>query len=236
MAARFLTATALLLLAAPVAAQPPGPPGPPAVVTNGHGIVERAPDRAVVVIATETRAVKPADAQQQNAAAMTKVQEAVKRAGIPADAVHTVGLSLQEEVEWSNGKRTSRGYLVANSIEVKVDDLTALGGLLDAAVAAGATDVGNVRFDLRDRPAAEREALRLAVADARARADAAAAGAGMRVAGILRIEDGGVEHVRPMPVMAMRANAGPVAAPTPVAAGQIAIEASVTVTAALEGK
>ena len=235
MAARLLTATALLLLAVPVAAQTPAPSGPPAVVTNGHGTVERAPDRAVVVIATEARALKPADAQQQNAAAMTRVQDAVKRVGIPADAVHTVGLSLQEEVDWANGKRTSRGYVVSNSIEVKVDDLATLGGLLDAAVAAGATDVSNVRFDLRDRPAAEREALRLAVADARARAEAAAAGAGMRVAAILRIEDGGIEHVRPMPVMAMRASAQ-AAPPTPVSAGQISIEASVTVTAALENK
>src|SRR5262249_15509747 len=148
---------------------------------------DRAPDRAYVTFATETRGPKPDDAQKRNAEAMSRVQDAVRHAKIPSDAIRTLGINLQEEVDFVNGKRVPRGYTVSNSIEVRVDDLDSLGGLIDAAVQSGATGVSNVRFDLKDRSGAEREALRLAVADAKARAEAAAAGAGMRLTSVVRI-------------------------------------------------
>ena len=113
----------------------------------------------------------------------------MKQAGIPADAVRTLSFNLREDVDWVNGKRTPRGYVVANAIEVRVDKLEDLGALLDAAVTAGATNVSSIRFDLKDRSGAEREAVRLAVADARARADAAADGAGASVIKVVRIEE-----------------------------------------------
>ena len=75
-----------------------------------------------------------------------------------------------------------------------IDALERLGDLLDAVVEAGATNVGGVRFDLRDRAGAEREALRQAVADARARAEAAASGAGLTIERVIRIEDRSARH------------------------------------------
>jgi uncharacterized protein YggE len=216
---------------------PPPSPGPPLVVALGHATIERAPDRAFVTFSTETRGAKPDDVQKQNAAAMTRVQDAVTKAKVPADAVRTLGFNLREEFDWVNGKRVSRGYTASNSVEVRVDDLTTLGTLMDAAVQAGATGVSAVRFELKDRAGAEREALRLAVADARARADAAAAGANTRVVGIVRIEEsGGPRGPSPVPMMRMAMAATAQAPETPMAPGQIEIEASVTLTAALEGR
>jgi uncharacterized protein YggE len=232
----LLSVAFLALASSAVQAQvPPPPPGPPLVIALGHASIERAPDRAYVTFATETRGAKPDDVQKQNALAMTRVQDAVSKAKVPGDAIRTLGFNLQEEFDWTNGKRVSRGYTASNSVEVRVDDLTTLGALMDAAVQAGATGVSAVRFDLRDRAAAEREALRLAVADARARADAAAAGAGTRVVGIVKIEESGAARPpTPMPMMRM-AMAAPAQAPeTPMAPGQIEIEASVTLTAAIQ--
>jgi uncharacterized protein YggE len=219
-------------------APPPPPPiGPSVVVTDGHATVQRAPDRAFVTFGTETRGPKPDDVQKQNATAMAKVQEAITHAKIPSDAIRTLGLYLQEEFDWANGKRTSRGYTASNSVEVRVDDLAVLGAVIDAAVRAGATNVGAVRFDLKDRAGAEREALRLAVADARARADAAAAGASAQVLRVVRIEEtGGPRQPVPMPAMRMAMAASAQAPETPVSPGQIEIEASVTLTATLEGR
>jgi len=82
-----------------------------------------------------------------------------------------------------------REFAARSTIEVRVDEIARLGELLDAAVQGGATSVSGVRFDVKDREAAERDALRLAVADARARAEAGAAGAGRVVDRIVRIED-----------------------------------------------
>jgi uncharacterized protein len=231
----FLALALTALAGAPCVAQTaPYPTGPSVIVVNGTATVERAPDRAFLQLSTESRAPKPEEAQQKNAQAMSGVQQAVKRAGISSDAIRTLGVNLREDADWINGKRVPRGYVATNSIEVRVDDLEGLGKLMDAAVASGATGVGDVRFDLKDHAAAEREALKLAVADAKGRAEAAAAGAGLRLGAILRIEEPGEHRVVPVPMMRATAMAAPAQAPTPVEAGQIEIVANVVLTAAIQ--
>jgi len=128
-----------------------------------------------------------------------------------------------------------REYVARNTIEVRIDDLARVGDVLDAAVQGGATSSGGVRFDLRDRSAAEREALRLAVADARARADAAAAGAGRTIDRIVKIEDtrDGPGPI-PRPMIGVMARADAAAPPTPVEPATIEIRARVTLTASMK--
>jgi uncharacterized protein YggE len=157
----------------------------------------------------------------------------LKSAGLAGDAIKTTGYDLQPDFEYANGRQTLKGYISRNSIEARVDDLDKLGGILDVAVGAGATSVSNVRFDLKDRRAAEQEALRLAVQDARARADAIAAGAGMKVERIVRIEEQRAGGVTPRPMMMDMRMAGAPATPTPVVPGNLEIHANVTVTSAL---
>ena len=140
----------------------------PVTVTTGEGSVKRAPDRAWVTVSAESRAKSPREAQKLNADAMSAVLQKLKGAGLRGDAIQTRGYDLQPEFDYNNGRQTLRGYVARNSVEVRVDDLPSLGEILEQAVSSGATSVSGVRFDLKDRAAAEREALRLAVADARA--------------------------------------------------------------------
>lgn len=197
------------------------------VVTRGEAIVRRAPDRALLILATEVRAPQPAQAQQRNAEMMSAVQQKLQ-ALVPADAIRTLAYTLHEEFEHVNDRRVSRGYRAANTIEVRVDDLPQLGRIIDAAVESGATNVHNIQFELKDRDGAEREALRLAVADARGRAEAAAAGANLQLAGIVRIEEQG----RAVPMVSMaRMEMDAARAETPIAPGEIEIRATVMLTA-----
>ncbi|HEX5474203.1 MAG TPA: SIMPL domain-containing protein [Vicinamibacterales bacterium] len=232
-----LVSFAVVLAAIPAFAQTPSSPEGrvPSVVTTGEGLVQRAPDRAWVAIAAESRASTAQEAQRANTDAMNAVTQKVKSAGVPDDAIRTTAYQLQPEYDFTDGKQRLRDYLARNEIEVKVDDLPKLGHVLGVAVEAGATNVTGIRFDLKDRDAAEREALRLAVADARARADAAAAGAGLHVDRVLRIEEQRAARVpgpRPM-AMSSGGFAARAAAPVPVEAGQIEIRAQVTLTAAI---
>jgi hypothetical protein len=95
--------------------------------------------------------------------------------------------------------------------------------------------VSGVQFDLKDRAAAEREALTQAVRDARQRADAAAAGAGVQIERILRVEEQRDMSPVPRPMMAAFAARGGVQAEpsVPVEAGEIEIHARVALTAAI---
>jgi len=230
-----LATIAALAAAAPSAraqAQAP-PPSIPEVITVGEGIVRRAPDRAIIHVTTETRARSPQDAQRENAKRMASVQEKLTGGGIPKEAIRTMGYAVEPEYDFTDGRRTLRGFVARNTIEVRVDDLARLGETLDTAIGAGATSAGGVMFDLKDRAAVEREALRLAVVDAQARAEAAAAGAGRGIARVVRIqEEGGAPGPIPRPMaMAAREAAEP---DTPIVAGEIEIRARVTLTAALK--
>lgn len=230
----LIVATIALGTASAFAQEPPRPPIP-SIVTTGEGVVRRTPDQAFVTVAVETRARSPRDAQQQNAEAMSAVQQRISRAKIPSDAVRTTGYSIQQEFDYPNGKQTPRGYVARNGVEVRLDAVDRVGDLLDSLVDAGATTVSGVRFDLKDRGGAEREALRLAVADARARADAMAAGAGVSIERILRIADTPQPRFRPMADMAvMRTMAAGAPEKTPVQAGLIEVHAQVELTAAVK--
>jgi uncharacterized protein YggE len=241
----YRTFYALVLLAATLnlfqvraaaAGQSPVAAEPPSVVTVGEGVVKLAPDRAWITVAAESRARSARDAQRANTEAMTAVLGKLKGLGFPPDAIRTSGYDVQPEFDYVNGRQTLRGYVARNSVEVRVDDVTIAGEVLEVAVGAGATSIGGLRFDLKDRAGAEREALRKAVADARVRAEAAAAGAGMRVDRVLRIEEQRAAPIEPRPLMmarqAMVGNAE-MAAP-PVAPGEIEVRSTVTMTSAIK--
>jgi uncharacterized protein YggE len=219
---------------APSAFAQTGVPPVPSIVTMGEAIVRRAPDRAFVTASVETRARNPQDAQRQNAAGMSAVQAALQKAGIAETAVRTLGYSIQQEVDYVDGRRVLREFLARNALEVRLDDIGRIGEVLGLVVQAGATSVSGIRFDLQDRATVEREALAEAVADARARAEAMAAGAARSLGDILRIEDAVQAPMPPRPMMMERMNAAAAdAVDVPVAAGEIEIRASVTLTVAL---
>ncbi|MBI3047596.1 MAG: SIMPL domain-containing protein [Acidobacteria bacterium] len=221
----------LLLTTVPAAAQQPRDEA--LVVTSGEGVVQAAPDRAWVALTTESRAGSPREAQRRNAEAMTAVQARLRAAGVPADAIRTIAYDLQPEWDFVNNRRVSRGYVARNTIELRIDAIERVGDLLEVAVESGATSVGGVRFDVKERDRLEREALRLAVADARAKADAAAAAAGRAVERVRRIEEHGVVSPPPIPVVAAREALQASDAP-PIAGGQIELRARVTLTAELK--
>jgi len=223
----------LLIVPAIASAQQNTAPEPPVVITSGEGLVQAVPDRAWITVTAESRAGNPRDAQRRNSEAMTPVLDKLRAAGIPADAIRTVGYDLQQEWDYVNNQRTSRGYVARNTIEVRVDSIERVGELLEMAVGSGATSVGGVRFDLKNRARLERDALRLAVEDARARADAAAAGAGRSIDRIVRIDASTGGAPVPLPRMAMLREQAASDAP-PIAAGQMEIRAQVTLTSALK--
>jgi uncharacterized protein YggE len=222
----------LLLAVAPAAAQDVSQL--PLIVTTGNASVRRAPDQAFVTVSVETRARQPREAQRQNAEAMAAVQQKIADVGVPKDAVRTTGYSIQQEFDYSNGRRTPRDFAARNGLEIRLDAVERTGEILDAVVQAGATTVSGVRFELKDRAAVERDLLRHAVEDARARADAMAAGAGRTVDRVVRIDDGVRQPKFPGPAPIVMRSAAADAAPTPIDPGLIEVHAQVTLTVSIK--
>lgn len=206
----------------------------PVIITTGEAEIKRAPDRAWVVVRAESRARDPKEAQRLNVDAMNAVMAKLKGMALGEDAIRTLSYELQPEFDYADGRQKLRGYVARNAIEVRLDDLGKVGDVLGAAVGSGATSVGGLRFDLKNRESAEREALRLAVADARGRADAAAQGAGVKIDRIVRIEEIREPEIRPMPQMRTMAQEVAADASVPITPGTIEIRSHVRLTAAIK--
>ena len=233
---RMVLSTLFLVAGAAASAAQSVPPGPPVVVVRGEAEVRTPPDVAFITLATEHRANTAKDAQAQGATAMSAVQQRLTAAGVAKDAIRTLSYDLQPQVDYVNGKQVARGFLARNVIEVRVDQVTRVGELLEIVVTAGGTTVQGVRFDVKDRTQLERQAISRAVADARARAVAAAEGAGTTIVAVVRIEESGVVS-RPIEPPMMRMAADSIAAappPPPIAAGEVVVRATVTLTASIK--
>jgi uncharacterized protein YggE len=206
----------------------------PSVVTQGEAVLKRAPDRAWLTLATETRDPRAERARALSAEGMTALQADLKVAGLTDDAIRTTGYSLVPEMDWKNGRGVVRGYVVRNQIEVRIDDLDRLSGVLDAATTSRSTSLSitGPRFSLKDEASALAEALRTAVGSGMERARAMAAGAGRTLGSIIRIEEhnlgGGQPPPQPM-MMRMAAES----TPTPITPGELEIRALVTLTVEL---
>ncbi|MCI0547354.1 MAG: SIMPL domain-containing protein [Candidatus Rokubacteria bacterium] len=217
---------ALPWLGSPAFAQmPPGPPPrPPGLEATGEGTVSEPPDLALASLGVTTQAPSAKEAMAQNAAVAQKVVAALRAAGLIApDAIRTQGINLSPMMEGKPGERqTLVGYRASNQLEIQTP-LAMLGPAFDAALAAGATDIGAQRFALASRERAELRALELAVIDARARVETMARALGKKVTRIVEVRT--LDGVRPGPEPYAMARAA--AAPVPVEPGLLTVRARV---------
>ncbi len=232
-----LSLIATTVVATPALAQPPAPPAP-VVVASGERQIKVAPDQAWVTMSVETRDAKAPEARRLAAAAMTTVVAALRKTGLDSDAIQTIGFSLQPDYEYTNGRQRMKGFIVSNQVQVRIDDVSKVADVLDAAGSlslptSSNVTIGGLRFDLKNRAGVERDALRGAVEDAMARAKAMAAGAGLSLGRTVRIDEAGGEAMpkfRPEPYMMARSGVADAAVQTPIAPGDIEITARVTLT------
>jgi uncharacterized protein YggE len=229
-----ILAVAFLVAGAGVAAAQTPAYTEPVIVVSGEGLVKAAPDQAWVMFAVESRSKNPKEAQTQNAKTMSAVHERLIGSGVSKDAIRTLSYDLHLESDWVSGRQVPRGYLARNTIEVRVDDITRVGEVIDVAISQGANSVRGVRFDLKQRESLEREALKRATADARARAEAAAAGVGAAVGRVVKIEEPVRGYQPPAPMMREMVAQDAGAAVTPVVAGEIEIRSTVVLTVTLK--
>lgn len=193
---------------------------------SGHGEVKVPPDMATIALGVNTQAPTAAGASSQNAVAMTKVVAQLKARGITD--VKTSMLSLSPQYAYAQGQAPRlTGYEADNRVTITVNDLATLGAVVDAAVDAGATSVGQIDFGLKTPGSAENTARLLAVKALEDKATIYADAAGYHVKRLVRLTEGGGETGAPPPrPVAMLAAARE--ATTPVEPGLITVSVDVS--------
>jgi len=221
------------VLAAPAAAEVQVTSAGPVVALTVQESVEAEPDIVNVGAGVTTQARTAVEAMRLNAAEMTRVIDRIKALGIAPRDIQTTGISLGAQYDYNQQtqRQVFRGYAASNRVSVKLRQIDKTGEVLDALVAAGATDLNGPDWSIDDDSAARAQARRQAMETARNQALEYARAAGYSDIRLLEVNETIVPG-RPMPyVVAPRAVAVEQAA-TPVQPGMV--QAAVTVTVSYE--
>ena len=228
---RIALAALLLVAAAAVAgvARPEGAravDGPTqsgdSITVSGNGSVSSVPTTAVFSFGVDSRAATARTALAANSREMRLVIAAVKAAG--GKNVTTQSVSLSQAF---GPDGAPNGFAASNVVTV-TSGLDRVGGLIDAAVEAGANQVNGPSLGVADQEKLYREALKEAVADARASAQVLAAAAGRSLGKVTAIVEGGGSFPTPLYEKAAVSDAG-----APIEAGTRETTATISVTFAL---
>jgi uncharacterized protein len=197
------------------------------------GQVNRVPDVARINAGVVTQAQTATEALRQNAARMTAVRAALRRAGIADRDIQTSSINLHPEYRYEE-RRTPEliGYRASNEVTVRFRDIAQTGRILDALVAEGANQINGPMLMIDKPEQALDEARTTALATARARADLYARAMGMRVRRIISVSEGGGMYPPP-PVMTMAARGGE-RADVPIEPGEQTVGVTLSVSFELE--
>ena len=162
---------------------------------TGVGTVSAQPDRAIIVLAVQTQAGTATQASSDNAAAMSRVLDALASVGMDKSSIQTVSYSLTPMYDYRQDQTTPPkivGYAARNAIQITLSDFGLVGRALDAAINAGANEVQGVMFTLSKEAFSniEKQALQAAIQDADSKAKAVASGLGVTLLGPISITPG----------------------------------------------
>lgn len=167
------------------------------ISVSGTGTVTTNPDTAVVSLAVISENVDVKVAQQDNAARMSSVIDALKSLGLSSDDLKTTGYSVYPVYDDTYASsisldKTVKYYRVTNTLQVTLKDITLAGTVLDTAVGAGADQVNYISFTLSDEKQQElrSQALTAAVTQARTDADVVAQAIGVDIIGVSTVSVG----------------------------------------------
>ncbi|WP_133364913.1 SIMPL domain-containing protein [Qipengyuania sediminis] len=193
--------------------------------------VKARPDIATVSAGVTSRAPTAVAAMERNATAMEAVVARIRNLGIARDDVQTTGIELAAQYDYDQATRRQvfRGYQASNRVSVTLRKVPDTGRVLDALVAAGATDISGPAISIDDDTAPRAQARKAAIDKARAQAEEYARWAGFSGVRLLKVSEA-VNPGRPMPYQMRTMDVAEAQAATPVEPGLVGTMVTVSVT------
>jgi len=125
------------------------------ISVTGSATTSISPDQLNIQFGVDTQDKTAQAAINSNSQAMNAVVNAVENLGITQDEISTASFTISPVYNDSNPytvdgshKPVLVGYMVSNTLLVKTTKLSLAGGIIDAAVGAGANRVDDVSFSL----------------------------------------------------------------------------------------
>lgn len=211
----------------------------PRIMVTGEGSVDIAPDMAVLMLSVNREAPTAREALTANSAAMSKVLAAMTGLGIDKRDLQTANFDIQPR--YTNPNRQANGsaqapklvgYIVRNSLSVRVRDISRVGEVLDTSVTLGVNEGGSILFTNDDPSAAITQARTRAMQEALAKARTLADAADVELGNVLEISEQNYSpRAQPMMAKAMMMDS---AESVPISAGENTYSVTVSVSLAIE--
>jgi uncharacterized protein YggE len=200
------------------------------ITVTGTGTVSGTPNQLTLSMGVQVTAASVDSALAQANQAVTQVTGALRAQGVAAADIQTSGLYIQPN--YGSSSQTPTGYGASESLTATLDNISAAGAQIQAAVHAGgnAVTVDGVSLNLTDTSGLLATARARAVADARTKAAQYAQAVGQPLGPLVSISDQTEALSLPVPMAAPAAGR---AGSVPINPGSQQLTISVTVVYAL---
>jgi uncharacterized protein YggE len=204
---------------------------PRTINVTGNSQVILAPDIAYISIGVHNEAQSAKEAVASNNSQTQAVIDAIKGQGVDAKDIQTTNFSVYQQTKTGpNGENQGIIFMTDNTVYVTMRDLTKIGDILDASIAAGANSIYGITFDVQNKDAALATGRDQAMADAKAQGEELAKAAGATLGDVQSIN---YYSSSPSPIYydnkAVAAGVGG-GGSVPISTGQLTLTVSVSVT------
>ncbi len=202
---------------------------PRTINVTGNAEVILSPNIAYISIGVHTEAPTAKDAVASSNTQTQAVIDAIKSQGVDAKDIQTTNFSVYQQTKTGpNGENLETYFSTDNTVYVTMHDLTKIGNILDASVAAGANNIYGITFDVQNKEAATQSGRDEAMADAQAQAEQLAKAAGATLGTVQSIT---YYSNAPVPFVYEKAVAAGVGGggSVPISSGQLTLTVSVNV-------
>ena len=154
----FTVTATTAMLAGPLSAVHASEQKPGTIAVSATGSATVAPDMAILNLTVQREGETAREALSANNTAMADVLKAMRDAGIEDRDIQTSNFNIQPRYVYPKPQKKGQplpprivGYIVYNSLTVRVRDLKILGNILDQSVSLGVNSGGNISFTT-DKP------------------------------------------------------------------------------------
>ena len=219
-------------LALPAQGQSATEKEPSILTVTGRGEVRIAPDEATVQLGVARQRETAQEAQGEVNEVAQEILNAVIQLGVRAEHIQTSDLRLSPVYTTRRSGSSSEprvvAYRASNMVSVRLENLSLVGLVIDAAMQAGGNQLQGVHFALRNDLSAREQALKEAVKEASQKAKVISEALDVEIIEVIEVNEGSVSIRVPQNRFQV-SQAQVEAASAPVSPGQLTVSASVTV-------
>ena len=169
------------------------------ITVAGKGEVVVKPDIATVSFGVTAENLDVAKAQTTATTKMNSIINLLKEKGVAEKDIKLTNYNIYPRYDYvqaqvypyNNGKQVLAAYVVSQTVEVKIRDISKAGEILSGVGSIGVTDVSGLTFTVDNEDTIKDQARDLAITDAKAQAKVLAKGLDVRLVKITSFSEGG---------------------------------------------